>query len=267
VTEPPLAAFGLDGEAVELEGGRGIAIRVGNVVLKRTPTRDELTQATHDPAEDEWRAGLYSRITCDGFRVPRPVPALDGRIVVDGWVAFEWLRGEHSFDRWDETLDVCERFHHALRSEVRPAFLDAADDPWTTTQRAVWGKASLESYLAMKHVSELVAAMRPVGAESQLIHSDFTANVLFEDDEPPAVLDLSPWWAPVEYARAIVVGDALLWYGADPSLATRVEPQFLLRAVLFRKIVDRLLRANEPEREQAEDLYAPVVELALARSG
>jgi len=77
------------------------------------------------------------------------------------------------------------------------------------------------------------------------LHSDFTANVLFAPTLAPAVIDVSPWWAPVEYARAIVVCDALLWYGADASLASNVDPQYLVRAVLFRKIVDRLFRSDE----------------------
>ena len=261
-----LDAFGLHGEPQRLEGGQGLAFRVGDVVVKRVPSHGLLMQATHDPEEDDWRADVYERIVCDGFRVPRPVRALDGRVTVDGWVAFEYLVGEHSFERWDDVLDVCDRFHLALRDERRPGFLDRADDPWLTAQRAVWGETSLDPYLCMNHVARLVEALRPLDAPDQVVHSDFTANVLFADDEPPAVLDLSAWWAPVEYARAIVVGDALLWYGGDASLGQRVEPQFFLRAVLFRKIVDRLFRLDEPEREHDDDLYSPVVELALSRA-
>jgi len=260
VNAPPLAAFGLSGEAVPLEGGQGVSLRVGDVVLKRARDR---AQGTRNQAEDEWRAELYERIVQDGFRVPRPVRSVDGRVGVDGWVAFEWLQGEHSLARWDDVLAVCRCFHAALRDEPRPAFLDAANDPWTTAQRALWGETSLDPYLAMKHVAPLVEALRPVHTPLQLVHSDFTANVLFAADLPPAVIDLSPWWAPVEYARAVVVGDALLWYGADPSLARNVEPQFFVRAVLFRKIVDRLFRPDKPERPDEEDHYLPVVELAL----
>jgi uncharacterized protein (TIGR02569 family) len=258
--KPPLAAFGLSGEPVPLEGGQGVAFRVGNVVLKREGGR---AQGTHEFAEDEWRATLYERIIPDDFRVPRPVRALDGSVALDGWVAFEWLPGEHSLDRWDDVLAVCDRFHTAVRDEPRPGFLDAAIDPWTTAQRAVWGITPLDVYGGMKHVERLVGALRPVEAPAQLVHSDFTANVLFAPDLSPAVIDVSPWWAPVEYARAVVVGDALLWYGADASLASRVASQYLVRAVLFRKIVDRLFRADEPERLDEDDHYLPVVELAL----
>jgi uncharacterized protein (TIGR02569 family) len=220
-----------------------------------------------DPSEEEWRAALYERIVPDGFRVPRPVRSVEGEVVVDGWVAFEWLPGEHSLERWDDVLTVCDRFHAALRDEQRPAFLDLANDPWTTSQRAVWGETSLEPYLGVKHVAPLADALRSVNAPEQLVHSDFTANVLFVHGLPPAVIDLSPWWAPAGYARAIVVGDALLWYGADASLAERVDPQLLVRAVLFRTIVDRLFRLDEPERLDESDHYLPVVELSLELAG
>jgi uncharacterized protein (TIGR02569 family) len=261
---PPLAAFGLSGDVVALAGGQGDAFRVGRVVLKRGRVP---AQGTRDPTEDEWRAALYERIVPDRFRVPIPVRTVDGRVAVDGWVAFEWLPGEHSLERWDDVLAVCDRFHVAVRGEPRPEFLDAAMDPWTTAQRAVWGTTSLEPYLGMKHVARLAAAMRPVAGEEQLVHSDVTANVLFEDGLTPAIIDVSPWWAPAEYARAIVVGDAMLWYDGDQSFAQRVDPQFLLRAVLFRKIVDRLFRATEPERPDESDNYLPVVELALHLAG
>jgi uncharacterized protein (TIGR02569 family) len=256
VNEPPLAAFGLDGEPVPLEGGRGTSLLVGNVVLK----------PAGDPHEEVWRAVLYERTPQAGFRLPRPRRAVDGRVVVDGWVALERLDGEHSTSRQLDVLALSQRFHEAIAHEPRPSFLDRASDPWTTTQRAVWGEAPLEPYLGMKHVAPLAAALRPVGGRPQLVHGDLTTNVLFADPEPPAIIDFSPWWAPPEYPRAIVVADSLLWDNADPVFAELIDPQFFLRAVLFRKIVDRLFRPDDGERPDGDDHYAPVVELALSRA-
>ena len=253
MSDPPLEAFGLSGETVPLEGGRGTSLLVGDVILKPAVRTEE----------DEWRAAVYERTPQDGFRLPRPVRSVDGRVVVEGWIALERLDGVHSTTRQLDVLDLSQRFHAAIAAEPRPAFLDRAADPWTTTQRAVWGQAPLDPYLAMKHVARLVQALRPVGGLAQLVHSDLTTNVLFADPDPPAIIDLSPWWAPPEYARAIVVADSLLWDEADEALAELVDPQFLLRAVLFRKIVDRLLRPDERERADDDDHYAPVVDYAL----
>jgi hypothetical protein len=40
--------------------------------------------------------------------------------------------------------------------------------------------------------------------------------------------------------------------------------QYLLRALVYRAVTDRLFRADEPIRPDRDDPYLPVVELALA---
>jgi uncharacterized protein (TIGR02569 family) len=102
---------------------------------------------------------------------------------------------------------------------------------------------------------------------SQLVHGDLTGNVLFADGLPPAVIDFSPFWRPPGYATAIVVGDALLWEGADESLLAAVSrvddfPQLLLRALVFRAVVDALFRPGP--RPDDEDCFLAPVELACA---
>ncbi len=120
----------------------------------------------------------------------------------------------------------------------------------------------------MKHVPRLVDALRPVDTSaSQLVHGDLTGNVLFAEGLPPAVIDVSPYWRPPAFADAVVVGDALLWEGADESLLGAVEdvvdfPQFLLRALVFRAVVDALFRPGEPHRPDADDCFLVPVELA-----
>ena len=78
------------------------------------------------------------------------------------------------------------------------------------------------------------------------------------------MIDFSPYWRPTGFASAIVVGDALLWEGADESLLTAVAhvddfPQLLLRALIFRAVVDAFFRAGEPQRPDGDDCFlAPV---------
>jgi Ser/Thr protein kinase RdoA (MazF antagonist) len=59
-------------------------------------------------------------------------------------------------------------------------------------------------------VARLLAARRPAGAPSQLIHGDLTRNVLFADEQPPADIDFSPYWRPKAFASAIVAVDAVV---------------------------------------------------------
>jgi hypothetical protein len=102
-----------------------------------------------------------------------------------------------------------------------------------------------------------------------VIHGDLTGNVLFAPGVAPAIIDLAPYWRPPAFASAIVVADALVWEGADATLLEAVAhverfEQYLLRALVYRAVTDRLFRADEPIRPNHDDPYLPVVELALA---
>jgi hypothetical protein len=93
-------------------------------------------------------------------------------------------------------------------------------------------------------------------------------NVLFADGMPPAIIDLSLYWRPVGYSAALVVGDAITWEGAAPSIVRRIAhfagwPQLLLRAVIFRIIVNHLARRETPSRKDLSEHYRPIVDLAV----
>jgi hypothetical protein len=110
-------------------------------------------------------------------------------------------------------------------------------------------------------------ALKPVAARSQLIHGDLTGNVLFDDRLPPAVIDLAPYWRSTAFASAIVVADALVWEGADEGILDAVThiadfDQYLLRALIYRAVTDRLFRIDEPVRPDDADPSLPAVELA-----
>jgi hypothetical protein len=121
------------------------------------------------------------------------------------------------------------------------------------------------TYRDAPHVARLEASLAPVNAPSQLIHGDLTGNVLFADPEPPAVIDLSPYWRPVEFASAIVVADALVWEGAEAAelrSAFDIDSfgQLLARALLFRIITDVIVDPVAALAHAAT--YAPAVDLA-----
>jgi len=101
---------------------------------------------------------------------------------------------------------------------------------------------------------------------------DLTGNVLFSDGLPPAVIDFSPYWRPIAFASAVVVADALVWEGADENLVEAVAhierfDQFLLRALIYRAVTDRLFRQDQPIRPDAADPYLRAVELACRLAG
>jgi Phosphotransferase enzyme family len=212
-----LEAFETDGEPVLLPGGTGRTWRAGGLVLK------PLDRA---PAEIAWQADVLARIQEDGFRVTRPLPR-----IVDGWTAWYYVEGRHEPRRWLDIIAVGERFHAALAGVPRPsAIIDAGVEPWATGDRVTWGDERVEG------LDDILAALRPVAEPSGLIHGDLTGNVLFDEELPPAIIDFTPYWRPLQFASAIVVADALIWEDARPELADAVDPQYLLRALIYRGV-------------------------------
>ena len=260
--EPPphvLAAFEASGDHVLLAGGQGTAWRCGDLVLK--PLEWSMTLE-----ELEWQGKLFDAVREDGFRVSRLRRSSDGSVLVDGWCAWAFVEGEHRERSWPEVIAVGERFHAAIASVPRPSLLDRRTDHWAIGDRVAWGELLAPDFEHVKHLATLVRALRPVAAHGQLVHGDLTGNVLFAAGFPPAVIDFSPYWRPPGFASAIVVGDALVWEGADDSLLSAVAhvpdfPQLLLRALIYRAVVDALFRQDEL-RPGDDDCFLSAVELA-----
>ena len=266
-SERVIAEFGGGGQPVRLAGGQGETFRAGDVVLKRSGLE----------AEAEWTATLFDRIAGPGFRVPRPRRSHDGRFVVHGWCAWEYVAAEHAGPnggRWAETIAVCRAFHAALANEPRPAFLDSRSDAWAEADRLTFGE-QIESPLApvAEAIGRLRRLLRPVAAPSQLVHGDFTANVLFAEGEQPCVIDFSPYWRPAPFALGVVVADAIAWAAADPSVANLCADvpafgQWLARGALRRLWeLDQHARRGRAVPEAAIRAYAPVVALAERLAG
>lgn len=223
-----LDAFDLPHSGHALTGGTGRSVRHGHAVLK----------PADDPREATWAAGLLATIEGPGFRIPRPLSAGDGRWIVDGWTATEFVAGDADpSGRWDELLAAARAFHAALRNAARPGFLDRRTHRWAHADRVGWNEA--DATVPSEHLRRLQALLRRVDAPSQLVHGDLCGNVLFADGRPPAIIDFSPYWRPAGYAEAIVIADALLWHDANDELVVARGhvadfPQLLARAVIFR---------------------------------
>jgi uncharacterized protein (TIGR02569 family) len=232
--------------------------RLGEIVLKVLDMPED---------ELEWQADLLPSLRVEGFRVSRPRRTADGSLVIDGWCAWEYVAGHHQGRRWANIVRAGEAFHDALANVPRPTFLDRRTDPWAVGDRAAWGDLPIDGFLRVKHVARLSRALKPLDAEGQLIHGDLTGNVLFADGLAPAIIDFSPYWRPKAFASAVVIADALIWEDADDTVLSAVAhidqfAQYLLRALIYRAITDRLFREHEPLRPDKADPYLSAVELA-----
>jgi len=260
VSAPPaevLHAFAAEVDPAPLPGGQGTSWRAGAIVLKPANTQGEEL------------AALVAGLPEDGFRVARPLAAIDGRFVVPGWSAWRWIDGCHADDRWEEVVALSERLVRVLADRPRPAFLEGLDDPWIRAGHVAFGRAPVDPYRHRADVAALLPVLRPMAeTTSQLIHNDLAGNVLFDDPRPPAVIDFTPAWRPAGYQTAVVVADALLWHGAGPALAERASAlvedfdQLFARAILFRLVVDAIFRPDDPGCT-----YLPAVGHAVRRLG
>ena len=263
--QPPqavLKAFGLSETPSRIEGGEGRAYASGDVILK----------AIALPREAVWIAETLSQLREDGFRVERPVPTRSGGWLSSGWSAWRRVEGDHdTHGRWDEVLRVTEAFNRSLEPLSRPDFLDIRNTPWDAGDRAAWGEASRKMPMPIGPlIEELQAKLRAVDLPSQVIHGDMPRNVLFAKGLPPAVIDFSPYFRPAGFASAIVVVDALTWYGAKPSILRLVEGipeihQLLLRAAIYRLVTAATAFVNDRERLEREvEANRPTLDLLEA---
>lgn len=131
----------------------------------------------------------------------------------------------------------------------RPDFLDERSDVFADADRIAWGELAVPgSGDAAELVAELVTQARADHAPRQVVHGDVAGNLLWADDLPPAVIDLSPAWRPAGLAAAQVVVDAVLWYAADVSLADELDgpdpASLVARALAFRLAIHALTESG-----------------------
>lgn len=260
---PPISvlhAFGGTEPIRRFGVGRGRTWVGGDVVMK--PVNDE--------AEAEWLASLATEIDQAGFRLAPPVRSHDDRWVVDGWAAWTRVDGEHSTTRWDELFRAADAFHQALSGTPRPEFIArmASASRWRVADGIAWGERRADQLGPVRFLPELLARRRAVDLPAQLIHGDLVGNVLFAHGLPPAIIDLSLYWRPVGYSAALVIGDAVAWEGASPGIVRLIHrfdqwPQLLLRAVIFRIVVNALAERSEPWRLDVSAEYTALVDLVV----
>jgi uncharacterized protein (TIGR02569 family) len=238
-----LRAFGIaEGPLQPLAGGISqTAFRVGDAVVK----------FAQDPAENEWSAAVFDAIEEDGFRVHRPIRSRDGSFLVDGWLAWHWVEGEHERSDWGRVIEAADALHRAIPPAMqrigrptRPTWLDARTHRWAVAEAVVWHDAPLPER-ATYDIPEFAlwerarALGRPLTAEeqaeSQVVHGDVCGNALTTGGfEWPCFIDMSPGWRPASSVSAQVAVEAVAWRGGDDSLLDGFTAPAMARALAFR---------------------------------
>jgi uncharacterized protein (TIGR02569 family) len=251
-----LAAFQVGAARPQrLSGGQGTAWSAGGLILK--PLDMPL-------AALEWQEAVLSDIAEDGFRLARPVRTRHGGLVVAGWSAWQWLPGQHLPGRWADIAAVGERFHRATTHIPPPPWHPRRTDPFAMADRAAWNADALAPFRSLPVIDQLGARLRPVHGRDQLIHGDLSGNVLFHPLLAPGIIDLSPYWRPPLFASAVIAIDAMIWEGADRSVVGVLHghpdaAQYLIRAAIFRAVMDHLCN---PERRERPSWWASLLRVS-----
>jgi uncharacterized protein (TIGR02569 family) len=264
-----LSSLGLKGEGAPLSGGQGSSLRYDNLVLK----------PCENPTEWTGLAPVLSSLDPVGYRIARPVQFPDGRWVVDGWMVTEVVEGAPGYTgREAEALQACDAIHRELRnaydSRRRPGWLDHTGSCYGRADLVAWAEAEPREYLDQEScdlLENVTGHLRPLtDLASQITHGDPGGdNLLFCDNQPPAIIDFSPYWRPADYATAMMLADGIAWEGSAVTAlelaADRVQiGQLLLRAVLFRLVVSVLY--SRPSRLPTQlQAYDPVIRWAVDR--
>lgn len=194
-----LESFGIFTKPVPLPGGEGRTFRAGNIVLKH------INQDARDYTD--WIAKLYSRIKENGFRVPKPILTKNKeRITPQGWTAWTYISGNHNFHKHvPRSIIAIRAFHRELKKVSRPSFL-TNDTPYTRADHYAWTAGPKKVHRAVKReVARLYNLRAPLrNISNQLIHGDLNPNnILFSPSQPPAIIDLAPYWRPADFALAV----------------------------------------------------------------
>lgn len=192
-------------------------VLIGNTVF---------AQATSTSA---WAAKVREKIAVDGVRVSRPVRATDGRFVVGGFKASDFIEGDTA-RRVDETIAAALRFDDAAAACEAPP--SNRDDQWARADAAAWEGAEVSG---------------PV----QVCHADFLACTIYSGTMPPALTDIVPTsqLRPHGYTAALVLVDALIARAVDDAVVDRWAHipnigELTERALRYREILVRDQSSN-----------------------
>ena len=251
-----LDAFNIHHSLEPLSGGRGLCFFAGDVILRPV---DEATEA-------EWLGDLLlklSNLSNPEYRVSRPLLLETAslspphRFIENDWTASFFLPGKDGpKNKWSQLFDASRAFHRDLKELVPepPAFIGSRTHRWAQADRITWEEQRLEdtpdvNHSVLERISGYLARLgrfkKPLSKDTlacQLIHADLTGNVLFDvedQDLSPAIIDLSLYWRPVEFAEAVVVADGIICFGEGPELihlfgTDGIRLQILVRALYWR---------------------------------
>lgn len=223
--------FSDSGDIFPLEGGQEESYRVGDVVIKPVPHKDEYL----------WFAELFENNELLSRFYTRPVKSFDGNFIEHGYCATRFIPGDFHKDKMSLKIEISREFNSLLKNIPKPTSMDLWVSPWTKAQDVVWKRVEMPNNLP-DYCNQLLEKISEIDLKNQIIHCDLAGNILFSG-ENPFIIDFSPGYYPAEYALAILIVDSIVWFNADINWLKEIHTdlqtsyQLVIRAILFRVLV------------------------------
>lgn len=262
-----LRAFNLNGEIKPLSGGQNTSARVDDFVLK--PIDDNVQFC-------EWTLNILNEINPLGYRLSKPIMSDIGTFVYKGWCCTRYERGEYIDGNVKQKLEVSRLLHHDL-VDIDFINIPKSYDPWSISHRIAWQKEKLPQYIsrdAYKILEVLISKIKlKENYEIQIVHSDLSGNILFDEVLSPLIIDFSPTIAPTEYAEAILVCDSIAWHGGSNSelkliCHSEFNIEMIIRAIIFRLSVAAIFSGtNHDEFIKEYQNFKPILDYINCNTG
>ena len=259
-------AFNLKGPSLLFEGETRDVYRVGDRIVKQMVSTS--FENPHTFHLLPWLAEHLTGVDDDGFRLSRPVQSVDGEWVVEGgWTVWTYLEG-HAIQTKDlrAAINSNQALHYALREIPKHPYLDQNDTAWGFAHEHCFGDRPDWVYPVLEGLVDALYALRhPLPPmKCQVIHGDLNhKNVLAAAGLPVGFVDLTPFWAPVDFALAMFAN----WMGprlGDVAVLRYFEDvpyfeQLLLRAAIRMLLVVSHLEGVEGWETSSEKRAAQIV--------
>jgi uncharacterized protein (TIGR02569 family) len=256
-----LDAFDIQNPLQPLSGGRGLCFLAGDVVLR--PVDYDI--------ETQWLSELLLKISqlphaSQEYRIAKPflskissAPGAESQFIVDGWSASAFAAGKDGpRGKFRELFIATRAFHRDVKGLVSepPAFVFSKPDRWAEADRVTWEEKGLNDVPDVNHdvlkkinpyLEKLEEIKKPIPKDAlkyQMVHGDLSGNVLFDDTNrglAPAIIDITPYWRPVEFSEAVVVADGITGYRQGIELIELYGTDELRLQVLVRALYWRIL--------------------------
>lgn len=195
-----LKAFNLKGTPTLLKGGQNTSVKIGNYVLK----------PTYDNSHTEFIGEVLNTINPINYRISKPIKSINGKYTYKNYMATTYEEGFHKTN-YQKTYETALLFHNDLNNINLN--LPIGNDPWSKAHRLLFNKEGINELdiIYQDEISKLIKNLPILSDKFQIIHSDIGGNILFHNTLKPLIIDFSPAYAPVKYAIAIMIMDALVW--------------------------------------------------------